>query len=103
MSAETLDVVFLLNSILALQKHEVGGPDALAAEQARVKDYIADKPDLEDPELLTALDQALKLASSTQVSVARALATAPFNLTDYVAPAQEPEPSAESTQEVEAN
>lgn len=84
------DLVFLLNTVADLSSHQNNGPVALASAKGAVKAYVADKEELQDPEILNAIDRLLKISSAAQVpGVFRPTS---FNPTDYVDQPEEEEP-----------
>src|SRR5579859_3985200 len=61
------DLLFILNTAADLSGHQSNGPVALLGAQSAVKTYIADKEELQDPDILTSLDRLLKISSAAQV------------------------------------
>lgn len=87
------DLLFILDTAADLSGHQDNGPVALARTQEAVKGYIADKKELQDPDVLNAIDSLLKISSAAQVpGVFRPTS---LDLTDYVDPEPEPEPEPE--------
>ena len=81
------DLIFILNTAADLSGHQNNGWAALSRAQDAVKAYVADKEELQDPAMLTAVDRLLKLSSAAQVP--GVFKTPDFDLTDYVEPKEE--------------
>lgn len=78
----TNDLVGLLEIVAAVVAHPALTPDTLKGAQAQAKAFIADKEDLQDLSLLSAVDKILKYGTAAQVSAA--YIPAPFDPKDYV-------------------
>lgn len=86
------DLLFILNTAADLSAHQGTGAAALAGAQAAVKSYIADKEELQDPDVLTALDRLFQISAAAEVP--GVFTPESFDLTDYVEPKADayPEP-----------
>jgi hypothetical protein len=82
------DVLFILNTAADTSAHQGAGVNALSGAQQAIKAYAKDHTELQDPEILAAIDRLLKVSSAAEVP--GVYKPTGFNFNDYVDQKTEP-------------